>query len=194
MQLKRLWILKKKIKMNWLIYRKFRILLLLANCFTFFVLNAQEKFPVPVGIPNQLFYLQRTPNTNTIICELNYKDNVLVADDPIHVYWIRFEDKGQKEELNFIQKKFAYGIKANLVAKDKYEINFVSYKKFPMILMRGPNNKFNVYGTINQKQAILNRIFVKINGGSFWSPNVEYVEIKGIDPASGKEVVERRKI
>jgi hypothetical protein len=28
-------------------------------------------FPVPVGNPNQLFYLQRTTNTNTIVCELN---------------------------------------------------------------------------------------------------------------------------
>lgn len=155
---------------------------------------AQDKFPVPTGIANQLFYLQRTANTNTIICELNYKNNQIDEMDPVRVYWIRYEDKGQKEELNFIQKKFAYGIKSTLIAKDKYELNFVSYKKFPMILMKGANNQFNVYGIINQKQAIVNRIFVKVNGGSFWSPNVEYVELKGVDPASGKEVIERRKI
>lgn len=70
----------------------------------------------------------------------------------------------------------------------------MSYKKFPMYLIKGPNNKYNVFGTINQKQAIVNRIFVKINGGSFWSPNVEYVEIKGVDPSNGKEVIERRKV
>lgn len=174
-------------------FRKYCIFLLIISCLTLTVV-AQEKFPVPVGIPNQLFYLQRTANSNTIICELNYKDNVLDVDEPVHVYWLRYEDKGQKEELNFIQKKFAYGIKSTFISKEKYELNFVSYKKYPMILMRGPNNKFNVYGTINQKQAIVNRIFVKINGGSFWAPNVEYVEIKGIDPSSGKEVIERRKI
>jgi len=40
----------------------------------------------------------------------------------------------------------------------------------------------------------LSRIFIMINGGSFWSPNIEFVEIKGFDSATGKEVVERLKI
>jgi hypothetical protein len=164
------------------------ILLLSCNLF------AQEKFPQPTGNPNQLFYLQRNPNTNTIVCELNHKNGVVDTDDPIHVFWIRFGEDGKKEELNFVQRKFAYGVKSTQIGKDKYELNFVSYKKYPMYLMKGVNNKFNVYASINQKQAILNRIFVKINGGSFWSPNVEYVEIRGIDPATGKEVMERRKV
>ena len=180
--------------MDRVIHKKAAFLLFLTYCLATLEVAGQDKFPVPAGNPNQLFYLQRTANTNTIVCELNYNNNVLNVEEPVHVYWLRYTDKGQKEELNFVQKKFAYGIKSTMISKDKYEINFVSYKKFPMLLMKGPNNKYNVYGTINQKQAIINRIFVKINGGSFWSPNVEYVEIKGIDPATGKEVIERRKI
>jgi hypothetical protein len=175
-------------------YKKSVFLLILAGLFVTLSATAQEKFPVPVGVPDQLFYLQRTANTNTIICELNYKGGVLDPEEPIHVFWLRYADKGQREELNFIQKKFAYGIKSTLILIDKYELIFVSYKKFPMILMKGPGNKYHVYATINQKQAILNRIFVKITGGSFWTPNVEYVEIRGVDPANGKEVIERRKI
>ena len=36
---------------------------------------AQEKgFPIPAGNSKQLFYLQRTPNKNTIVYELNYKN------------------------------------------------------------------------------------------------------------------------
>ena len=174
-------------------FRKIGFVLLF---FTTSIVNsgAQDKFPVPTGNPNQLFYLQRTANTNTIVCELNYKNGIVDVDEPIHVYWLRFTEQGQKEELNFVQRKFAYGIKSQLVSKDRYELNFVSYKKYPMYLIKGANNKYNVYGTINQKQAIVNRIFVKINGGSFWQPSVEYVEIKGVDPLNGKEVIERRKI
>ena len=55
------------------------------------------------------------------------------------------------------------------------------------------DNKYHVYATINQKPAVLNRIFIKIDGGSFWSPNVIYMEMKGIDVATGKEVMERFK-
>ena len=47
---------------------------------------------------------------------------------------------------------------------------------------------------INKKQAVIKQIFVRVKGGSFWLPNVEYVELKGIDPTNGAEVVERMKI
>lgn len=174
-------------------YKKANFLLTAIALFTSFTLTAQDKFAVPPVNPNQLFYLQRTSNSNTLIYELNYKNNVLDEDDPIHVYWIRYSEQGQKAELNYIQRKFAYGIKSTLVGKDKFEIYFVSYKKFLMYLMKG-NNKYNVYATINHKQAIVNRIFVKIKGGSLWSPNIEYIEVKGTDPATGKEVMERMKI
>jgi hypothetical protein len=174
--------------------KNMKLLVLAVMLFTAINVNAQEKFPTPPGNPNQLFYLQRDPNTNTIVCELNHRNGVLNTEDPIHVYWIKFGEDGKKEELNFVQRKFAYGVKSTQISKDKYELHFVSYKKYPMYLIKGANNKYNVYGTINQNLAILNRIFVRINGGSFWAPNVEYVEIKGIDPATGKEVMERRKV
>jgi hypothetical protein len=176
------------------ISRKSHLLLLLLFLLPVFIVAAQEKFPVPTGNPNQLFYLQRTTNANTIVYELNNKNGVLDEDEPIHAFWIRYDEQGQKAELNYIQRKFAYGLKTDLVSKDKYEVHFVCYKKFNMYLMKGANNKYNLYATINQKQAILNRIFVKIDGGSFWSPSVDYVEIKGFDPATGREVIERKKI
>lgn len=173
-----------------LIKKSFFLILILVSAFV----NAQDKFPIPAGNPKQMFYLQRTSNSNTIVYELNYKNGALDQDDPIHVFWIRYGEEGQKEELNFIQRKFAYGLKANFISKDKFKLNFVSYKKYAMYLMKGADNKYNVYANINQKHAILDRIFVKINGGSLFSPNIEYVEIKGIDPLTGLEVKERMKI
>lgn len=171
-----------------------KTLLLFLNLFFALVLNAQEKFPVPAGNARQLFYLQRNANANTVIYELNFKDTVLNAEEPIHVYWMKYNEQGQKAELNFLQRKFAYGVKSTIVSKDKYQLHLVSYKKFPMYLIKGANDKYKVFATINQKQAILNRIFVKIKGGSLWTPNVEYVEVEGTDPVTGKTVMERMKI
>jgi hypothetical protein len=155
--------------------------------------HAQDGFPVPAGNINQLFYLQRTSNTNTIVCELNYKDGLLNEKKPVHVFWIRYAEQGQHEELSYIQRTFAYGIKTKFLSKDKYELRFVSYKKYPMHLMKATNGKYYVFVKIQGKQAILNRLFIKINGGSFWSPNVEYMEIKGIDITNGNEMLERIK-
>lgn len=160
-----------------------------------FLVSAQEGFPVPPTNTNQMFYLQRTPNTNTIICDVNMENGKLDEDDPIHVYWIRYGEKGQKEELNLIQRKFAYGIKAKKTEEGKYKLNFVSYSKYAMYLIKAADGKYHVYAPINEKMVILNSIFIKINkGGTFWSPNIEYFEVKGTDPATGAEVMERKKV
>jgi hypothetical protein len=159
-----------------------------------FAFAQSNNFPIPAADAKQLFFLQRTPNTNTIICELNYKDGVVDKEDPIHVFWIRYQEGGQKEDLNYIQRKFAYGVKSKEIGDNKYELNFVSYKKYKMYLMQASDKQFHVYTTINNKQAILTRIYIEIKGGSFWSPNIEYVEITGIDPATRFQVKERLKI
>lgn len=182
-------------------------ILLLAIVFCSLAANAQQKaavagagimdtFPVPPGNNNQLFYLQRTSNKNTIMYDLNMVNGVPDKDDPVHVYWIRYSEKGQKQELSYIQRNFAYGIRSTALANNSgYALHFVSYKKYVLYLMKSAaDNKYRVYTTVNAKTVVLNRIFIKINGGSFWSPKVEYVEIKGTDPASGKEITDRLKI
>ncbi|MCX6205398.1 MAG: DUF4833 domain-containing protein [Bacteroidetes bacterium] len=154
----------------------------------------EARYPIPFGNVNQLFFVQRDPNINTLIYELNLKNGAIVEDDPIHVFWIRYAEKGQHDELNYIQRNFAYGIKSKMINKDYYEIHFVSYKKKLMFLKKTSDNKFFVFTDINKKQAILKQVFLRVKGGSFWVPNIEYVELKGIDPVSGLEVIERMKI
>ena len=45
---------------------------------------------------------------------------------------------------------------------------------------------------IGNKVAMLVRVFIQINpGGTFWSPNVQYIEIRGWEVGTGKEVTER---
>lgn len=154
------------------------------------------KFPVPQGISNQLFYLQRDPNTNTIICELNVDgDGDVDKKDPIKVYWIRYGSNGEKEDLNYIQRKFAYGIQSKAIGNDQYELRFVSHKKLPLYLQKSAEDKkYHVYVTVNNKRIQLDRIFLRIEGGSFWLPNVKYVELKGINTANKTPIIERIKV
>ena len=155
------------------------------------LIDPQDTFPVPKGNPNQLFYLQRTSNTNTIVCELNLKANGQINEEyPVHVFWIHFAEGGQRKELNYIQRVFAYGIKAELIEKEIYKLQFVSYKKRAFFLrFSQKDNKYQVYSNINNREAILNRIFIKVEGGTFWVPNIKYVELKGWEVVSGKEIV-----
>lgn len=151
-------------------------------------------YPTPPSETNRLFYLQRTPNANTIVYDLNTDEHgKLDADEPVKVYWIRYAERGQKQDLNYIQRKFAYGLTATALNNGNYDIRFVSYKKFPLTLMRANDGKYHIFAFISKKQVMLHRIFVKIEGGSFWIPNVLYVELEGTDPQTGREMVERFK-
>ena len=151
------------------------------------------KFPTPKGIANQLFYLQRDPNLNTLIYELNIdKSGNIDEDQPVLAYWIRYGENQAKKELSYIQKKFAYGIDSKKTGKDQFELRFVSHKKLPLYLTKSTEDKkYHVYVTINNKKLLLDRIFVRIEGGSFWIPNVKYVELRGINQANNTLVTER---
>ena len=154
--------------------------------------NVKVSFPVPKNIPNQLFYLQRDPNPNTIICALNVKNGQLDKRDPVRVFCIRYTEQSQSKELSYLQRTFAYGIKARPLSNEEYELNFVSYKNFPLRLVRSERAPgYQVYATVNQKRVILKRLYLRIEGGSFWKPNVKYIQVEGINAVTGESTVER---
>lgn len=153
-----------------------------------------ESFPVPKGIPGLLFYIQRDPNTNTICYEINIdKNGQLESNNPVHAFWIRYPEGGVRKDLNYIQRKFAYGINVKAVGNERYELKSVAYSKLPLILKKDAKNNFRVYTDINKKECVLNRVFIRIDGGTFWSPNVIYIELKGVDTSTGKTITQRIK-
>lgn len=151
-------------------------------------------FPEPKGIDNLLFYVQRTINTNTIIYELNLKNGELNEAEPIKTYWIKYADKSKIEDLSFIQRKLAYGIKSKLIDKAKgvYSFHFVSYEKKELYLIKSKtDNKFKVFVLVNGEFAQLKNIHIQIDGGTFWVPNVKYVLIKAVKPDNNQEIIEK---
>jgi len=156
--------------------------------------SPSDTFPVPTGIANMAFYVQRTHNTNTIVYELNYiNDTTLNTESPIHAYWLRYADGGGVAELSSIQRNYAYGVDAQLLDAKKgvYKINFVSYKKRDIYLMRTKSDhRYHAYMALNGKLSRLHKDFVKIEGGTFWVPRIRYVELTGTEIESGKKTVE----
>lgn len=156
--------------------------------------NETDTFPVPAGIPHLLFYIQRTSNINTIVYDLNLaEDGTLNVGEPVNAYWVRYAEDGSKKKLNYIQKKFAYGLKAKSIGNNKYELRSVAYDKHPLYLAGTGGGNYQVYTKIKDEMAVLKRIYLKIEGGTFWVPNVVYVELKGVNPVTGAEIIERFK-
>ncbi|MEA9415609.1 DUF4833 domain-containing protein [Flavobacterium sp. PL02] len=150
-------------------------------------------FPTPKNIDNMLFYIQRDPNVNTAIYTINYDENGKInKSNPIKAYWIRYAEKGEKKDFNYMQRKYAYGLESKTLDNEEFELQFVSYKKLPFTLKKiDSDQKYHVFVSVNQKRIQVEKIFVRIEGGSFWLPNVKYAEVTGIETSSNKIITER---
>ncbi|MEJ7664652.1 MAG: DUF4833 domain-containing protein [Hymenobacter sp.] len=140
-----------------------------------------------------MFYLQRDPNTNTIVYQLNVNEaGQLDKEEPINIFWLRYQEQGQRKPLNFIQRRFAYGFTSKKLGPNKYELKFAAYGKLPLYLMKsGPDNAFHVFVTVANTQIQLERVYLRIEGGTFWVPNVKYIELQGLNTATRAPVSKR---
>lgn len=151
-------------------------------------------YPKPEGVENLLFYIQRTINSNTIVYSLNQdEDGNLNEKEPIKVFWKKYAQGGKIDPLTYIQRNYSYGVEAKLFDAEKksYYFEFVSYHKKRFYLMKSDtDNKYHVYGYVNNKLSVLQNILIRIEGGSFWVPNIKNVEVKAYDPSTKSEIVE----
>jgi hypothetical protein len=153
-----------------------------------------DTFPVPGNVPGLLFYIQRDPNTNTICYEINTdKQGKVQSSSPVNVFWIRYPEGGMRKDLNYFQRKFAYGINSKYVGNGNFELRSVAYNKLPLYLRKDNDDKYRVYAAIDKKECVLSRVFIRIDGGTFWSPNVIYIELRGKEVSTGKTIVQRIK-
>lgn len=151
----------------------------------------RSSLPVPKE-KNQLFYLQRDPNTNTIAYTLNLQeDGTLNEKKPINAYWIRYEDNGERRDLSFFQRNMAYGITHKKLDDNTYEFHITACKKVPLQLRYAPGKKNKATVEANGKTIMVDYIFVRIDGGSTLSPNIVYVEVGGTESHSKEPIIHR---
>lgn len=147
--------------------------------------------PVSAIDPGEhLFCFERSTNRNYICYDIRLADGRLVTDDPLNVYWIRAEEDGQRKELSFIQRKFAFGYKVVKRGNNESFIKLNAYDKFQVrICCRG--GQWIALATIDGQEARLTRLFAQMRSPK--SLHVEHVDIYGISTANGKPVHQRIK-
>lgn len=157
------------------------------------LLAAQPNHLPEPKIKNLLFFLQRTPDANTVVYQLNLDNDGEVNEKaPVKASWIRYEENGAVKELSTIENKFAYGLKCKSLGNETYEVRLVSYKKLPMYLQKTPSDQqYRLYIKDEGKDLLLKRVFVKVEGGSFWFPKVHYIDLFTVDSENGAQILKR---
>ena len=138
----------------------------------------------------RLFYITRSLNKNLVCYDYRLTDGKLDKKDPIHVYWVNREEKvGEKEDINFFQRKMAYGYKQVEKGEDRVVFTLTAYSKRQMTLTGSAAKGYRCYVTISGKQAVLQSLYVKTKPGNPMS--VEYVELRGVTVDGGEAVTEQ---
>lgn len=138
-----------------------------------------------------LFKIERSKDTNEIFYDVNLdsKSN-LDLNNPISIYWIKQTENRKIEPLTWIQKKYAYGIEFLNKSKDQAEFQFVSYNKRQFQIKKDSKGNFKVYTLSNKRTVIVNRIFIQIDGGTFWFPSISRVELHSQDIQTNEKSIE----
>ena len=63
--------------------------------------------------PNQLFYVQRSPNSNTVVYAARLDARGDFESTPVEAFWRKFNIDGSKQPLNFMERLMAYGVRMN---------------------------------------------------------------------------------
>ena len=63
-----------------------------------------------------------------------------------------------------------------------------------MILKKGDDDQFHLYDSINGLEAVLTKVFLQIDGGPVFSPNIKYALLTGYDPGTHKIIMEKKMI
>lgn len=141
--------------------------------------------------PNQLFYVQRSPNSNTVIyaARLDAKGAIQLRD-PVEAFWRKFNIDASKQPLNFIERMMAYGVHADRVktgAPITFTIAALPERKLTLTL--DSNKRPQALIQIGARTVKLVYVYLHVVEGGLM-PDVPELDIFGTDLATGKAVHE----
>lgn len=157
--------------------------------------DVRSEYPVP-SVDHMLFYIQKSTNTNTVVYQLNLgEQGQLDRNKPIKVFWVRYQEEGQRKNLSFFERKFAYGVILKQLEEDAnvFDVKLVALKSREFKLESSENGMARLVTDINGKRARLTNVFLEIEGNSFW-PNIQYIDIYGLDLNTGEQIHERMSV
>lgn len=150
----------------------------------------RPEFKIP-DEPNQLFYVQRSPNSNTVIyvARLDAKGN-LNSSAPVEAFWRKFNIDGSKQPLNFIERMTAYGVKLDRTKPGQpvtFSIAALPERKLSVSL--DSEHRPQALMQIGSHRVKVAYVYLHVVEGGLM-PSVPELDIFGTDIASGKAIHE----
>lgn len=154
------------------------------------IVRLRPEFKIP-DEPGQLFYVQRSPNSNTVIyvAKLDAQGN-FDSRSPVDAFWRKFNIDGSRQKLNFIERMMAYGVKLDARRAGQpitFTIAALPDRKLTLGLdaQHRPEARMQI-GNHTVKVAY---VYLQVVDSGL-VPSVPSLDIMGTDIASGKAIHE----
>ena len=150
--------------------------------------NEKKPNPAPAQKKTQpLFIIERSKNANVVHYDAQLTaDGKLEANEPVIAYWVLLAEDGRREELNWIEKKKAYGFHITPDPSAKgFQMTLVSVPE-GTIIVRKEGDTARAERDIDGHPAILEKIYINAADGLF-GPKVNYIELYGKDIKTGEK-------
>ncbi|SRR5579883_130256 len=150
----------------------------------------RPEFKVP-DEPNQLFYVQRSPNSNTVVYAAKLDGaGKPDASSPVEGFWRKFNIDGSKQPLNFIERMTAYGVRLDS-SKPGQPVTFsiAALPERKMTLSFDSAHHPEAVMQIGGHKVKLSYVYLHVVEGGLM-PRVPELDIFGTDTVSGKAIHE----
>ena len=138
-----------------------------------------------------LFRIERSKNANVVQYDVQLRaDGRLDPKEPVIAYWIRLAKEGQRQELSWLQRRFAYGFDSRYDRDTDVATLRMNADLGREIRVVHTGEGYRAELVIDERPAHVDRIFIQsIEGGVL--PEVEYIDFWGTDLETGKPRYER---
>jgi len=154
------------------------------------VIHLRPEFKTP-SEPNQLFYVQRSPNSNTVVyaAKLDAQGN-FDTRAPVEGFWRKFNIDGSRQPLNFMERMMAYGVKLD-TRKQGQPVSFTiaSLPQRRLTLSLDAQRHPQATMAIGSHTVKVVYVYLQVVEGGL-TPSVPSLDIFGIDTSSGKAIHE----
>ncbi|WP_301069098.1 DUF4833 domain-containing protein [Pseudooceanicola sp.] len=150
----------------------------------------RSEFPRPKD-GGQVFFIQRSPNSNTVVYAARVTGGQLDAKSPVSAYWRRYNTDGAAKGLSGMERRLAYGVSASSNGDGTYD---VSFKALPTVkpILRVEKGRPALFTRMGDEEARMIYAYLDVDDGGLF-PRVTGLKLVG-RLASGKYVTETYRV
>lgn len=165
--------------------------LIITGLLTFTLLCDVALLQADEPVRQPLFKIERNTNTNIVQYDVQVGANgKLDSKTPVVAYWIRHAEQGQKEELSWIQRKFAYGFKSRFDRQSDTVSLEMAADIGRTIRVQKYKGSYRAMADIDGKPSRIEKIYIHASGKGM-STSVDFIELHGVNLDTKDKAYER---